>query len=219
MLNSIFPNPTTKQPSSFSAPTLGRIATIPYDISAADGRGGGAHGRQLVTVSPAGTTGTPSATLTVSPASGPPGTTVTLNLSVSDPDRDQFAWDIFTGMKNAASGWCCFTGTSTQVTLNDAGLYRIGMQVMDSQLNLAARPTVVVRIGGATVDPPIASAAVDKLNGPLPLTVNIDMSGCSAPSSSIGTTSSYVTTALSPRALRNGWEAVPATRLAPTGSR
>ena len=35
---------------------------------------------------------------------------------------------------------------------------------------------MVVRIGGATGEPPIASATLDKLSGPVPLTVNIDMS-------------------------------------------
>jgi PKD repeat protein len=35
---------------------------------------------------------------------------------------------------------------------------------------------VVVRIGGATGEPPIANATIDKLTGPVPLKVNIDMS-------------------------------------------
>src|SRR5881396_1494593 len=71
MLNSIFPNPTGSSPS-FTAPSLARTATVPYDVSVADGRGGGAHGREYVTVSPAQNPGQPpSGTLKVTPTDAP----------------------------------------------------------------------------------------------------------------------------------------------------
>jgi PKD repeat protein len=74
------------------------------------------------------------------------------------------------------TGSCCFTGSSTTVTFNTAGVYRIGTQAIDRALNLSTRPSAVVRIGGATGEPPIANATLDKLSGPVPLTVKIDMS-------------------------------------------
>src|SRR5262249_50862154 len=51
----------------------------------------------------------------------------------------------------------------------------------------SARQSVVVRIGGASGEPPIASATLDKLSGPVPLTVNIDMSSSSDADGSIKT--------------------------------
>ena len=54
--------------------------------------------------------------------------------------------------------------------------YRIGTQAIDGELDLSARQSAVVRIGGATGEPPIASASLDRLSGPVPLKVNIDMS-------------------------------------------
>jgi hypothetical protein len=54
-------------------------------------------------------------------------------------------------------------------------------------LNLSNRSTTVVRIGGATGEPPLAAAVLDKLSGPVPLTVNINMSG----STDDGTISNY----------------------------
>jgi len=88
-------------------------------------------------------------------------------------------------MNQAATGTCCFTGSSTSVRLNDVGVYRIGTQAIDSSLNLSARPSAVVRIGGATGEPPIASATLDRLSGPAPLTVNIDLSASFDPDGSI----------------------------------
>src|SRR5204863_1836158 len=88
----------------------------------------------------------------------------------------QVAWDLWAGTKFVVTGACCFTGSSTTVTFTNAGVYRIGTQAIDHALNLSARPSVVVRIGGATGEPPIASATLDKQSGPVPLTVNVDMS-------------------------------------------
>ncbi|MBI3695884.1 MAG: S8 family serine peptidase [Acidobacteria bacterium] len=179
MLNSLFPNPTGS-PVSFTAPSLARTATVPYDASVADGRGGGAHGRDYLTVSPAPSPGQPpSGTLTVSPTDAPAGSTISVNFPATDPEGGPVAWDLWVGMQNGASGVCCYTGSSASVTLNNAGVYRIGAQAIDKELNLSTRSSQVVRIGGATGVPPIASATLDKLSGPVPLTVNIDMSGSS----------------------------------------
>jgi hypothetical protein len=56
-------------------------------------------------------------------------------------------------------------------------VYRVGAQAIDPQLNLSTRSSTVVKVGGATGEPPLAAASLDKLSGPVPLTVNIDMSG------------------------------------------
>ena len=85
------------------------------------------------------------------------------------------AWDLWVGQLGGASGWCCFSGSSTTVTLNNAGVYRFSTQAIDGTLNVSTRQSAVVQIGGATGQPPIASATLDKQSGPVPLTVNIDM--------------------------------------------
>jgi len=71
----------------------------------------------------------------------------------------------------------------------DTGAFRIGVQAMDGELNVSNRQSAVVRIGGATGTPPIASATFDKLSGAAPLTVNIDMTASTDPD---GTIQSYV---------------------------
>ena len=183
MLNSVFPIPTG---NSITAPSLARVATVPYDASVADGRGGSAHGRTNVTVLTASNPGLPpSGTLTVSPTDAAPGSTITVNFPATDPEKGPVAWDIWVGMRYGASGTCCFTGSSTSVVLNDVGVYRIGTQAIDGSLNLSTRPSAVVRIGGATGEPPVASATLDKLSGPAPLTVNIDLGASFDPDGSI----------------------------------
>jgi len=52
MLNTLFPNPSGSS-VSFTAPSLARTAIGSYDASVSDGRGGGAHGSNFVTISPA----------------------------------------------------------------------------------------------------------------------------------------------------------------------
>jgi hypothetical protein len=172
MADTLFPNPIGSF-VSFTAPSLARTATVAYYASVADGRGGSAHDRDYVTVSPAPSPGLPpSGTLTVSPTSAPAGSTITVSFPVTDPEGGQVAWDLWVGI----GGQCCFTGSSTTVTLNNAGVYRFSTQAIDSTLNISTRQSAVVSIGGATGQPPIASATLDKQSGPVPLTVNIDMS-------------------------------------------
>jgi subtilisin family serine protease len=183
VLDTLFPNPTGDT-VSFTAPSLARTASVSYDASVADGRGGGAHSRQYVTVSPAPSPGLPpSGTLTVSPTDAPAGSTITVSFPATDPEGGQVAWDLWVGQNGGASGSCCFVGSGspTTVTLDNAGVYRISTQAIDSTLNFSARQSAVVRIGGATGQPPIASATFDRQSGPAPLTVNIDMSASSDP--------------------------------------
>jgi len=185
MLDTLFTNPTGST-VSFVAPSLARTATVPYDVSAADGRGGGAHGRNYVTVSPISSPGLPpSGTLTVSPTSAPAGSTISVSFPATDPEAGQAMWDLWVGYSNGAAGTCCFTATSTTVTVSTPGVYRFTTQAIDSTLNLSARQSAVVRIGGATGEPPIANATLDKQSGPVPLTVNIDMSASFDPDGTI----------------------------------
>src|ERR1019366_956010 len=189
MANSIFPAASGNS-VSFQAPVLARAAVGTYAVSVADGRGGGASAVAYATVQPSAYAGgPPSGTLTVSPTSGPAGTTVTVNFPVTDPAGGTTAWDLWqTG--DGGFGMCCVTGSSYSFPLNATGVYRISTQAIDSQLNLSSRPSAVVRIGGATGTPPIASATFDQLSGPAPLTVNIDLTGSSDPD---GTIQSYTT--------------------------
>jgi PKD repeat protein len=112
------------------------------------------------------------------------GSPITVSFPVTDPEKGRVGWDLWVGTKYAATGNCCFTGSSTTITMNSAGVYRIGTQAIDQALNLSTRPSLVVRIGGATGEPPIARATLDKLSGPVPLTVNIDMSASNDPDGS-----------------------------------
>jgi hypothetical protein len=121
----------------------------------------------------------------LSPTNAAPGSTITVSFPASDPELGQVAWDLSVGAKYGWTGACCFTGSSTTLSLSDAGVYRIGTQAIDSELNLSTRPSVVLRLGGATGEPPIAGGTLDKQSGPLPLTVNIDMSASFDPDGSI----------------------------------
>jgi PKD repeat protein len=92
---------------------------------------------------------------------------------------------LWIGQKSGASGSCCFTGTSVSFTLDTVGVYRVGTQSIDGSLNLSTRQSAVVRIGGATGEPPIASATLDKQSGAVPMTVNVDMSASTDPDGTI----------------------------------
>jgi len=178
MLNSVFPNPSG--PSvSFAAPSLARVATVPYYAAVTDNRGGGASGGNFVTVTPAANGGLPpTGTVSVSNAGPAVGDTITVNFPANDPDGSATPpWDVWIGGPGGASGTCCFTGSAVSVKFNSAGVYRVGAQAIDPQLNLSTRSSTVVKVGGAMGEPPLAAASLDKLSGPVPLTVNIDMSG------------------------------------------
>ena len=182
MLKSVFPSAGG---NSFTAPSLARTATVPYDVSVADGRGGSDQRRNYVTVEPASNSGQPpSGTLTVSPTDAPAGVRSRW-LPATDPDAGQVFWDLWAGMKGGTTGACCFAGASTTLKLNNPGVYRIGAQAIDRALDLSTRQSVVVRIGGATGEPPIASATIDKLSDTVPMTANIDMSASVNPDGSI----------------------------------
>ena len=156
MLNKNFPSPSGDS-FSFTAPALARTAIMPYAVSVSDGRCGSATSLAYATVLPVSNPGLPpSGSLSVSPLSGPVGSTVSVNFPVADPEGGNVAWDIWLTGLASGSGVCCQTGASYSFAINAAGAYRITMQAIDSQLNFSNRQTAVVRIGGATGTPPIA---------------------------------------------------------------
>ncbi len=186
MSSQLFPN-ASGSTVAFIAPSPARAAIVSYDASVADGRGGGAHGRDYVTVSPAPSPGLPpSVALTVTttdPSIFP--VTAFVSFPATDPEGGQVGKDLWIGQRNGASGGCCYTGPTASVQLDSAGVYRFSTMAIDPELNLSTRPSAVVRLGGATGEPPIAGANLDRLSGPVPLTVNIDMSASSDPDGAI----------------------------------
>ena len=174
MLTSILPS-TGGSSLSFTAPSVGRTTTVPYAVSVADGRGGSAQSRKYVTIAAAPNSAlAPTGALTVSPTDIPVGGTVTVSFPTTG--QGSVGWDMWAATKYVVSGSCCFTNPSTAVIFNSAGVYRISTQAIDQALNLSARQSAVVRVGGATGEPPIAAATLDKLTGPAPLKINFDMS-------------------------------------------
>jgi len=189
MADSLFPT-VSGNPATFTAPSLARTAVASYLGSAADNRGGGASGLQVVTVSPLSNPGTPPVgTLSASSSNIAVGGTITFTYNITDPDGSGIpAWDIWATGAGGASGSCCMTGPSASMQFPSAGAFRVGAQGIDRRLDLSGRSTMVVRVGGATGEPPIASAVLDKFSGPVPLTVNVNMSGSTDPD---GTISNY----------------------------
>jgi hypothetical protein len=179
MSNSIFPQ-ANGSAVSFQAPAVSRAAVGTYSVSVADGRGGGDSKAAYATIQPsASAVANLNGSLSVSPTSGPVGTNVTVNFPVTDPLGGAVAWDLWQS-SGGAFGRCCLTGSSYTIPFTTAGAYRVSTQAIDSALNLSARQTTVVRIGGATGTPPLINATFDKVSGAAPLTVNVDMSGSSA---------------------------------------
>jgi uncharacterized protein with FMN-binding domain len=157
-----------------------------YAVSASDGRGGSASSIAYATVRPeAAASQPPSGTLSVSPTSGPAGTVVTVSFPAVDSAGNPAVWDVWHTTYVQASGRCCFSGTSTNVTFPTAGAYRLTSQAVDKKLNFSNRQSTVIRIGGATGTPPIINAAFDRLSGTAPFTVNIDMSASTDPDGSL----------------------------------
>jgi subtilisin family serine protease len=186
MLGSLFPNPSEGS-TSFTTPALARTAVVPYYAGVADNRGGGATDSQNVIVAPTSPqAGPPSGTLSLSTTSAAVGSTITVSFPVVDPDaKGTPAWDLWAAGRGGSKGWCCYTGSAVKLTFSTAGVYRISTQAIDRALDLSGRQTAVVSIGGAKGIPPIASVTLDKLEGQIPLTVNIDMSASSDPDGSI----------------------------------
>jgi len=70
------------------------------------------------------------------------------------------------------------------------GVYRVSTSSIDrmldtSSLEVGHRQTAVVSVGGATGVPPIATARVSPLSGPVPLNVTVDMTGSYDPDGTI----------------------------------
>ena len=115
----------------------------------------------------------------------PPSVDFETEIAVTGAEGGPVSKDLWIGQSNGASGACCFTDSTTSVQLNAAGVYRFSTTAIDQELNLSSRPSAVVKLGGATGEPPIASASLDRSSGPVPLTVNIDMSASTDPDGTV----------------------------------
>jgi hypothetical protein len=175
MASKFFP-PASGNSISFQAPSVARAAVAPYSVSTADGRGGSATAMAYATVQPSVSGSAPTGTMSVTPTSGPVGTTVTVNFPVTDPDGGSTGWELWS-TSTIANGGCCMTTSSYSFPINSAGAYRISTIAINSRLSLSNKQSTVVRIGGSTATPPLINATIDKLSGPAPLTVNVDMTG------------------------------------------
>src|ERR1051326_5955188 len=143
-LHSLFPNGGGNS-VSFTAPSPARPAVMTYDASVADGRGGGAHVREYVTVSPSANPGQPpSGTLTVSPTTAPAASTINVSFPASDPEGGPISWDLWIGMPGTTSGFCCYGASSSSLPPTTGGVYR-------SSTRATARFVEGNKSGGAAV--------------------------------------------------------------------
>jgi len=180
MINTVFrpgwfyPPIANSNPYLFPTPALARPATVEYLAFANDGRGGSAVARTWLNVLPVASPGQPpSGTLIATPASGPAGTEVTLSYTGSDPEGGPILYG-FTG----PIGICCYSPDTTyKLNFTTPGVARFSAQSIDRELNLSTWSSVVVRIGGAAGEPPIAALSVDQTDGIRPFTVSYDATG------------------------------------------
>ncbi|MFM7084541.1 MAG: S8 family serine peptidase [Hyphomicrobium sp.] len=180
--NQLFPST-----APFTAPSLARVAAMPYDISVTDNRGGGASARNWAVVNESASKGLPpTGTLTV-PATGTVGTPVTINYVATDPEGKGVAWDFNVSRAGGSSGACCYTGSAVSWTPNAEGTYRVTVQGIDPELNTTEVSTGVITIGAATNIPPISVTKVLQKTGTAPLTVAVDASASSDPDGTIQT--------------------------------
>jgi len=192
MLPYIFPNaPLNVNPFTFTPPGLGLTALGTYAVSISDRRGGGASAQSMVQILSHPNHGSPpTGNLTLSSTNIAPGGTVTLSFPTMDPENQSpVYWEMWYTAGELRNEFCCFTGdvNNYNFRLLDPGIYRVSAQAIDRQLNLSPRYTDIVRVGGATGTPPIASASVDKTSGAAPLTVTIDMRASTASGGVIST--------------------------------
>src|SRR6185503_13673542 len=102
----------------------------------------------------------PSGTLTVQPTANI-GDFVTINFPTSDADGPTVVWDLWSSGYGGSNGNCCFSGSTVSKQFTQAGVFRVGVQAIDPQLNLSQRYSSVIRVGGATGTPPLASATLN----------------------------------------------------------
>src|SRR5207249_10009563 len=192
MLNNVFPSPPLyANPVSFTASSLARLAFSNYAASVADGRGGSATGQTTVEILANPNHGLPPAgVFTLSTDTIPTGGSVNLNFRLTDPEnRQPLYWQAWFLSQTVWGEVCCLSASTENFSLqlSYAGVYRVSVQGIDNELNLSPKYDGIVRVGGATGTPPIASTTVDKLDGVAPLTVNIDMSASHDPDGTIST--------------------------------
>ncbi len=172
-LRKAFPLPTGNY-IYFTAPRLERPGLATYQISSRDGRGGGVIAQTQFNINPDVTlAGPPYGILTATSVSG---TTYSINYPLTDPDSGLTAWGFVTagiGIPDNAYFNCCYTGSSATYTFPSQGVFRVGADGIDTQLQQSERKSVIVRTGGAVGTPPIIGLNIDQSSGQAPLTVNV----------------------------------------------
>jgi hypothetical protein len=196
-LSNIFPAPgqsTNNSPVSFTAPSVARTALAQYIASVADGRGGSATASTFVQILAGASKGIPTGSFTASPTSISAGDSTTLTFNLTDPDGDSpLYWQAWFLGPSVWGEMCCLSASTSTfgLQMSNAGVYRVSVQGIDSELNLSPKYSTVVNVGGGSGTPPIAAASVSPLEGAGPLTVNINMSGSTPGSSAITTYGFY----------------------------
>jgi len=176
----------------FHAPPLARTAVVPYDISVADNRGGGASARNLAVVAPVSSPGSPPSGVLTVPETGTVGVPVAISFVTSDPDNDPVSWEMISVTKDGGGSYCCFTGSTVSPTFSVVGNYRVTVQAMDSSLQTSATYTQVIAISDGASQPsnglpPVAQATVTPESGAAPLTVTVDLGASTDPDGKIMT--------------------------------
>jgi hypothetical protein len=171
MLYGLFPIPPAGSSSyNFTTPMVGRTAVETYLGAVTDNRGGGASGKQFVTVSPVATTlGAPDGTFSVCDSgtancassggiinvlrndncgtvpSPIPCAIVAVNYNPVDPDgiAGSVLWDSWYSTYGSSGGTCCYSGTfmNRGLTGSAASAFRISVNSVDRYLETSPTTT------------------------------------------------------------------------------
>lgn len=171
----LFPTPTG-QTLSFVAPSLYSPTLAKYNVSLADGRGGGVTGSTVITLPSAGISEKKITGALVVPSQVPANTAFTATYVPTVPSGKPYATAVWLSGRGDASLNCCYQVTQFHFTLAE-GSYRLSVEAMDTELQTSERQTAVIRVGNATGSPPLGFVNLDKTIGVAPLTVNVNNSG------------------------------------------
>lgn len=172
----LFPAPPIGEGIGFTGFPVAEVATMPYALTARDGRGGADLRHVHLTVLPTTAVPPPAAvTLSASATQVSPGASVTFTMSIQpDPGVDD-PWQISCSQPNGAF----FAGTPVPFytrVLSTPGFYRCRAYATDPWLRVLVSPSIVVRVGSVAGAPPIIEVNLSAASGPAPLEVSIDAS-------------------------------------------
>ncbi len=195
MLARVFPE-SVPNGGTFTAPRLAYPGVTNYVVSVSDRRGGNDSIVSYVDVGPSPTPGSPpTATLSVTPLSGPGNIPLNATVNGSDPNDGDVIWGFSYALSDGQMFWRDGIAINQSMNTNPlsppAGVYRVRARAIDEELHITETNSVVVRLGGMIGEPPIASAVLDKRDGELPLVVTIDASGSRDPDGTLTNVGGY----------------------------